>query len=213
MYDTFHVTSVGMSDAGFILALKISLVDVEPAVWRRLLVPYDISLSRFHKIIQCAVGWQNQHLYEFKQHQSRRRARGAGYNVFQPPTKFTRSTLLKDAIGMGGKRILYIYDMGDYWVHEIVVEEVLRNDMGEPVLRCVAGAGQCPPEDVGGAPGYEEFLKAIADPAHEAHSHYFDWAGGTFDPTRFDIEEINRGLSRIKSRLGTSKTASRKQPN
>ena len=213
MCDAFHAISVSMSDADFILALKISLADVEPVVWRRLLVPYDISLSRFHQIIQCAMGWRSEHLFEFKQIQSRRRARGAEYNVLQPPTKFTQSTLLKDAIGVAGKRILYVYDMGDYWMHEIVVEEVLRNDMGEPVLRCVAGAGQCPPEDVGGATGYEEFLEAIADPEHEAHAHYLDWAGGTFDPTHFDIEEVNRGLSRIQRRLSRSKTASRKRPN
>ena len=30
--------------------------------------------------------------------------------------------------------------------------------------------GRCPPEDVGGPPGYEEFLAALADPGHKRHA-------------------------------------------
>jgi hypothetical protein len=52
-----------------------------------------------------------------------------------------RSISLKDAFSRAGKRFRYVYDMGDYWEHEIVLEEILTNDMGEPVLQCVGGVG------------------------------------------------------------------------
>lgn len=56
----------------------------------------------------------------------------------------------------------------------------------------------CPPEDVGGAGGYVEFLAAIADPRHEEHQNYLTWVGDRFDPARFDRAAVNRALAKIK---------------
>ena len=55
---------------------------------------------------------------------------------------------------------------------------------------CVDGERNCPPEDCGGAPGFEEFLKAIADPNHEAHEGFLEWCGGSYDPDEFDPKVI-----------------------
>lgn len=35
--------------------------------------------------------------------------------------------------------------------------------------------GRCPPEDVGGPWGYEEFREAIADTNHERHHELVEW--------------------------------------
>jgi hypothetical protein len=40
-------------------------------------------------------------------------------------------------------------------------------------------------------------LKVIRDPKHPDHEGMLEWAGGEFDPERFDKEEINRLLSKI----------------
>ena len=61
----------------------------------------------------------------------------------------------------------------------------------------VAAQGRCQPEDVGGPPGYAEFLAAIADPAHEDHDHMLTWRGGVFDPNSPDIEHIADQLDRL----------------
>lgn len=52
--------------ADTIARLKIALDDVEPAVLRRIEVPFDIRLDRLHLTIQAAMGWTNSHLYEIR---------------------------------------------------------------------------------------------------------------------------------------------------
>jgi hypothetical protein len=59
---------------------------------------------------------------------------------------------------------------------------------------------QCPPEDVGGIPGFYEFLEAIADPKHPDHEDRLDWYGGRFDPADFDRERIDQALALIAAR-------------
>ena len=53
-------------------------------------------------------------------------------------------------------------------------------------------------EDVGGPPGYSEFLQAINDPAHEEHDAMLEWCGGSFDPTAFRLDDVNDSLRQIK---------------
>ena len=52
----------------------------------------------------------------------------------------------------------------------------------------------CPPEDVGGVGGYENFLEALRDPEHEEHDQIVTWVGGVFDPEGFDVNSVNRSL-------------------
>jgi hypothetical protein len=63
---------------------------------------------------------------------------------------------------------------------------------------CTGGENACPPEDVGGPPGYANFLAAISDPRHEEHQNYMEWSGGHFDPARFDQEAVNRTLASMR---------------
>ena len=72
--------------------------------------------------------------------------------------------------------------------------------------RCLTGRRACPPEDIGGPWGYQEFLTAIADPNHPEHEHYREWCGGSFDPSRFDAEDHDAALER----LGWSRSAARR---
>jgi hypothetical protein len=85
----------------------------------------------------------------------------------------------------------YVYDYGDDWVHEVKLEKILPSidDIQYPI--CIAGKRECPPEDCGGPPGYEEFLEAIMDPKHERHEELLDWVGGEFDPEYFNKDEID----------------------
>ncbi|MGB7299693.1 MAG: plasmid pRiA4b ORF-3 family protein [Burkholderiaceae bacterium] len=64
--------------------------------------------------------------------------------------------------------------------------------------RCIGGQNACPPDDVGGSPGYQEFLRAIADPNDEEHDSYLTWVGGQFDPAEFNIDDTNALLAEIK---------------
>ena len=60
---------------------------------------------------------------------------------------------------------------------------------------CVEGERSCPPEDVGGVWGYSEFLEAVADPKHEQHEEFKEWAG-PFDPEEFDAAKSTKAMQR-----------------
>jgi hypothetical protein len=185
----------GMTARHAIARLKVTLEDVEPAVMRRLDVPLGIRLDRLHLVLQAAMGWTNSHLYEFK-------AGGVGWGVPDPDfddglLPAARTTLLDVVDDTGARTIHYLYDFGDDWYHVVRIERMGEPDPLARYPQLVAAQGRCPPEDVGGPPGYAEFLVAITDPTHEEHESWLTWCGGAFDPDTPDIEKIALGLDRL----------------
>lgn len=169
--------------------LKIVLKDVEPLVMRRVEVPLSIRLDRLHTVIQTAMGWSDSHLWEF---------RFAGEVVFGIPDpdylsdtldarKETLRGILEDS---GGKTFHYVYDFGDYWHHVIKVEKVATAlpDFDYPFF--LTGTGRCPPEDIGGVPGYAEYLAALADPDYPDRDDYLRYRSEDFDPDNLDTVAI-----------------------
>jgi hypothetical protein len=181
-----------------VIQLRIQLDEVTPTVWRRLLVPGKARLSRLHDMIQAAMGWTNSHLHSFTIGDKRY---GTQIDIFEVPDDGTldeREYTLFVTLGGGVRRFHYEYDFGDSWGHEIVVEEI---DWVPLVLKhgvCVDGQNACPPEDVGGVPGYARFLEAIADPLDEEHDDYLVWVGHKFDPAAFSLGVANAALQRVR---------------
>ena len=174
--------------------LKITLKHIKPPIWRRIEVPADIKLGKLHDVIQITMGWTDSHLHAFIAGQT---VYGAPDPEFGGGTKNERNVRLDSIVKAGGK-LVYEYDFGDGWVHEIKVEKVLDADPATHYPRCTAGKRACPPEDSGGLYGYEEFLAAISDPDHPEHSAMIDWIGGEFDPEAFDQVEVNQALWRMR---------------
>jgi hypothetical protein len=175
--------------------LKITLLEVNPLVWRRIQVRGDTYLDELNLMIQAAMGWQNCHLHRFIINKKE-------YARFDPEDPSTRSAVkyrLQQLVRRPGVRFQYIYDYGDYWVHEIAVEEILPSQPDGHYPVCLTSERHCPPEDVGGTIGYEDFLEAIRDPEHEEHERYLEWVGGEFDPEDFDIDATNGVLQDYKS--------------
>lgn len=165
-----------------IFQLKVSLADVAPPVWRRVLVPGAYTLDRVHRVFQCVLGWQDCHLHSFD-------IDGAQYGVPDPEGELTLRDELDtrlDAVATKGGRFRYTYDFGDWWEHEVTVEDVFGADPEERYPLCSAGVGAGPPEDVGGPFGYRQFLAALADPDHPEHEPMRDWVGRPFDPSAFE---------------------------
>ncbi|MFC6017063.1 plasmid pRiA4b ORF-3 family protein [Plantactinospora solaniradicis] len=165
-----------------IFQLKVSLADVTPPVWRRVLVPGGYTLDRVHRLFQCVLGWQDCHLHSFD-------IDGSQYGEPDPDGELTLRDELDtrlDAVATKGGRFLYTYDFGDWWEHEVTVEDVFGADPEERYPLCSAGQGACPPEDVGGPFGYRQFLAALADPGHPEHESMRGWLGRPFDPSIFD---------------------------
>jgi hypothetical protein len=159
-----------------IFHLRIVLADVDPPVWRRLAVPGGYTLDRLHRVIQHAMGWQNCHLHCFE-------VDGVQYGIPDPdgePDLVDEMDTRLDTVVAKGGTLTYVYDFGDWWHHDVLVEDVVT-----------VGARQCPPEDVGGPPGFTEFLAAVADPGHPRHTEMRDWIGRDFDPLEFHPERAS----------------------
>jgi hypothetical protein len=142
-------TSSSLSPAGPILQLKIRLLGVNPMVWRRVLVPESYSLRELHGVIQVAMGWESLHLFEFVI----RVVRYGSSDICAKPPDWT----LDICFGVRkNARFAYVYDMSDWWEHEIRVEdrEAIKERGRYPV--CIGGAGACPTEDCGGPNRYIE---------------------------------------------------------
>ena len=177
-----------------IFRIEIVLVDVDPVVRRVVEVPGEMSLAVLHEVVQDAMGWEHSHLHEFD-------VDGARYGLPDPDwdTAVADESQVK-LFGLlkTGDQADYVYDFGDNWHHRLVVEEVSAPEAGVRYPRCVAGQGACPPEDVGGVFGFEEFIEALADPAHPEHAERVEWWGSNrFDPHRFDLDSTDRALGRL----------------
>jgi hypothetical protein len=179
--------------ARVVYQLKITLEGVVPPVWRRLLVPGGYTLDRLHRAIQYAMGWHDYHLHSFE-------AGGVQYGEPDPDGELAVVDELDhrlDTVAAKGDRLRYTYDFGDWWEHEVLVEDVLPADPEQRYPRCLAGEGACPPEDVGGPEGYQEFLVALSDPRHPQHSAMGEWIGRPFDPDEFDPDRASTLLRRM----------------
>jgi hypothetical protein len=93
--------------------------------------------------------------------------------------------------------LIYEYDFGDSWAHEVVVEKILPADPKKKYAVCLDGKNACPPEDCGGIWGYCELLKAVKNPKHKEHRATLHWLGGPLDPGHFDLQKINAELRRM----------------
>ena len=178
-----------------IYILRVELQHIQPLIWRRVHVPTDIPLPRLHDVLQVVIGWTDSHLHSF-------RIGARGYTNSEDFADLhmlaERGHDLGALLGDTIREFEYEYDCGDGWEHRIVVEATGKPVADWPYPICVAGERACPPEDVGGPPGYEGFLEAIADPDHEEHDSTLVWVGGAFDPEGFDINCVNRELRRLR---------------
>jgi Plasmid pRiA4b ORF-3-like protein len=177
--------------------LKVNLRDAKPPIWRRLLVPADISLARLHATIGAAFGWQGGHMHVFETAYGDfgRADRELGHRADGAVTLEQVAPGVKD-------KIRYTYDFGDDWVHDIVVEKVLDPDPSTAYPRCTGGKRAAPPDDCGGIWGYQELVEVLADPAHPEHPERLEWLGladaSQFAPDAFDADAVNSRLDTLR---------------
>lgn len=188
-----------------IARVTITLLDVEPPVRRIVEAPLAMTLADLHLTIQAAMGWENSHLYEFHDGRTIYGTPSPGWGDPDHGAKPAAKAVLADVLTAAKKRIGYVYDMGDDWQHRLDLARLGPAEDGAAYPRLIEAQGRCPPEDVGGWPGFDNFLAAMADPGHPEHAELREWYGGTFDPNDADEPAIRRRLGKIATRLGRKK--------
>jgi len=143
------------------------------------------------------MGWTNSHLNQFIHNNTfytRKMQDDEFWDEFDNVdySKIKLSKLLKEE----KDSIVYEYDFGDGWEHNIVLEKIETATDSQILPVCLAGKNNCPPEDCGGTWGYENILEIIKDPEHEDYEEYLEWLGEGFDPTYFNKEEVNKLLKK-----------------
>lgn len=178
--------------------IKVALIEIEPPIWRRFLVPSTVTLHRLHLILQDVMGWTNSHLYRFQIGRQE-------YGEPHPDNEFneiyfknSRRTKLGRVVTKNGDVLQYEYDFGDSWQHILMVEDILECQPDMRHALCLSGERACPPEDCGGPYGYAELLETVADPYHEDYLDMMTWLGRRFNPDSFDIEIANLKLRSMR---------------
>ncbi len=115
-------------------------------IWRRVLVSSSITLRELHGVLQVAMGWDGIHLFQFD-------IRAVDYGSWELHAANPDISLSNFGFRRND-RLSYIYDMGDYWKHEVRIEAILNADPKKSYPVCTGGAGACPPEECGGPQGY-----------------------------------------------------------
>lgn len=181
-----------MNDEKTVYQLKIQLKYITPSIWRMVQIKSSVLLPDLHKIIQTVMGWLNSHLHDFskgdKQYGIIDEEFGLGGIIDYSNVR------LNEILKKPGDKLEYMYDFGDGWRHEIVLEKILDQDSNQYYPKCTKGKRSCPPEDCGGSFGYEDLLKILENPKHPEYNERKEWVGDYFFPEEFDIKTVNEML-------------------
>lgn len=173
---------------------QISLNEIEPKIWRRFRFHSEITFRQLHQIVQCVMGWENYHLFEFEVD---------GNTILLPDPTFpplnrvelnARREIVSSHFSYVEQSMLYTYDLGDNWGHTITLEKVepVELDNIQPV--CLDGKCSCPQEDSGGIWGHQRVLEVMSFPDHPDREELMDWLRDGYDPEAFDLKLVNDNL-------------------
>ncbi len=175
---------------------RITLLGVAPAVWRIVACPGSLTLATLHTVIQAAMGWKRAHPFEFEV--AGQTYRAPGDDAGSAGATGDPGAVTLEELGLEQRATLtYLYDRGDDWVHQIIVEGVapVSTAAGLPLL--LGGDGACPPESSGGPGGYAELLEALRHPESEAGRAAADKFGTAIDPAAWDSSSAVQQLAEL----------------
>lgn len=182
--------------------LKIELQGLN--VWRRVVVPEDITFYELKQVVDASFGWSSYHEYELAIKENlvfvdRAEEKNTSYSCLPYEYKESRTSNVFDYV-KSRQVIQYLYDFGDEWLHKIKVEKVYKDIINEEFF-CLEGEGICPPEDCGGVGGYLYALEVLSNPEDDEYEHMMEWLG--IDDVSelqvdFDKDEVNKYLKRMK---------------
>lgn len=194
-----------------VVRLKITLDYSQPQIMRRIEVPLTSTLYTLHEAIQAVMLFESYHLFQFDVGP---RGHETHYGIPDPEGFMevidAKRATLEQLIDAKFKKFTYTYDFGDDWRHTITVEAVTSADPALVYPRFIDGARRAPPEDVGGQPGFENFLSVINDPSHPEYADIKRWYGRTFNPHDIAEPQISARIAKLAKRKPPRKVATAK---
>jgi len=182
--------------------LKITIKDSRPPIWRRLLLPSSATFWELHIAIQDSFGWKDYHLHEFFIGSAWDR-NVVRINIPNPENDIygeekepldESKTKLYEYLNAKRSKITYVYDFGDNWEHQIILEKELPFDPNAAYPQAIDGKRACPWEDSGGVGGYKQKIEILKDKKHEEYKEISEWIGidsfEQLDLESFDPDDV-----------------------
>lgn len=164
--------------------VKVSLHGANPPVWRRLEVPSDMRLDLVHETLQTAFGWFDCHYHQFETDCGEYGDPAQNADTWRDDeSAVALAQVAADAKAAFG----YVYDFGDNWRHDLVVEAVSPAEPGVRYPRCTAARGLAPAEDSGGIAAHNASAAAASSASASASA--------SVDPA--ELTSALRGLARV----------------
>jgi hypothetical protein len=178
-----------------VFQLKATLNSSRPPIWRKVLVPANLSFVKLHLVLQSVMGWENCHMHQFVVGEKLIGSHDldAGSDVVNEAR-----TRLNQLVTGPPEHFTYEYDFGDNWELLVSVEKVLEAEPGQTYPVCIGGKMAAPPDDSGGIWHYFDMLDILKNPDHPEYKDCKDHLGKDFDPKHLDLAEINARLQRRK---------------
>lgn len=175
-----------------ILQFKITLTGSSPSIWRRFWIESNLKFYDLHLVIQVVMGWTNSHLYQFIY--ERHSFIGNPELLESDDAADDKETSLQAIFDSPGTTMVYEYDFGDGWKHDLELETIVEKKPSQQYPFCLEGELNCPPEDCGGIPGFYEMMKVLKNKRHPEHKETKEWLGDLYDPKSFDLKAVNENL-------------------
>jgi hypothetical protein len=128
-------------------------LEIQPVIWRRLLLRADNTLADLHYAIQITCNWSDDFLHQFKIHGQNigvPRIHGISYSESANKVKLADLQLRKN------ERFLYEYNFYVNWQLEIRLEKTVELTECCSYPACISGKRAAPPEDCGGATHFNQ---------------------------------------------------------
>lgn len=182
------------------LEFEVSLIGIAPRIWRRFLLANNSTFADLHEAIQGSLGWESDHLYEFRDKKGREtiaRADFEGADDDDAPT--VDEVALASFFKRTGTKCIYVYDFGDNWTHAVQLKGFM--ELADTFhRRLLDGARACPPEDCGGTYGYERCVEAAGVSEEEIEKSEDEdlldrkeWVGD-WNPEEFDLAAVKKNF-------------------
>src|SRR5690625_4746696 len=141
-----------------IYQFKVTLQNVGVPVWRVVQIDGNATFYDLHQLIQANFEWFDYHLHYFDV----RRTDGESvegieittdttideFEVYYVSEKYDeKEEILADWFLKANDRMMYTYDVGDDWRHEIVLQKILIKEEGAIYPRCIDAKNIGPDED------------------------------------------------------------------